>query len=131
MLIKNNPLPLENNLKFTTLLEATRMNSNVGLAHAILMVRPGVKFEQDENGRSPLSWAASNGWVEIIRSIVWLESRISSDQRDTSGRTSLSYAAQAELSGAAVQILVESGANPNSEDKFMRTPLSYAATIEI
>lgn len=125
--LKDNLLPIESDENSMTLLEATRMNNNIGLTHTMLMVRPSFKFEQDENGRSPLSWAASDGWVEIIRSVVWLKAKSEINQRDTSGHTSLFYAALAELSGETVLILVESGANPKSQARFLRPPSSYAA----
>ncbi|KAI9858396.1 MAG: hypothetical protein M1813_007500 [Trichoglossum hirsutum] len=109
----------------TTLLQAIRSgNIAVGL---LLLGRNGDDLSEiDEDGRAPLSWAATIGCLEITRSL--LEFNVEPDPRDQLGRTPLSYAAE---SGSAeiARLLIGNGAFPNSKDGTGRTALTWAAAM--
>jgi len=79
---------------------------------------------RDRNYRSPLSCAAENGFVAVVRLLVDDEKNI--DCRDTGLRTPLSYAAGNGHLGV-VKALLENGAYVETWDRTGRTPLSYAA----
>ncbi|KAI1121465.1 hypothetical protein F5Y10DRAFT_101072 [Nemania abortiva] len=81
-------------------------------------------FAPDAGDRTILSWAAQQGWPEMVKSALEIGDVI--DDRDRSKRTALSYAAEhghAEVVG----ILMKRGAQPLTEDSSRRAPLSYAA----
>ncbi|KAK8099830.1 ankyrin repeat-containing domain protein [Apiospora kogelbergensis] len=82
---------------------------------------------RDNNGRTPLSWAASGDYVDGIR-ILLETGRVDPDTRDNNGRTPLSWAVEFErLDG--MMILLETGrVDPDARDNNGRTPLSWAST---
>ena len=79
---------------------------------------------QDQERRTPLSWAAKDGHAEVVR--LLLNKRAKLETQDKVGRTPLSWAAE---SGHAevVRLLLEWGAKLDSQDDWGRTPLSWAA----
>ncbi|KAK2771388.1 ankyrin repeat domain-containing protein 28 [Colletotrichum kahawae] len=81
-------------------------------------------LSRDDNDRTILSWAAEQGWPEIVKAALELGSQI--DYEDKLGRTPLSYAAKHGRVDV-VRILMKSHALPMVPDLFKRTPLSYAA----
>ncbi|RDW76457.1 ankyrin repeat domain-containing protein [Aspergillus mulundensis] len=112
----------QSQLQGSSILDAMRQNQHV---ETLALLRQGVNSNQvDEEGRTPLHWAAIRGWIEVL--IGLLEIGAAPDLEDKLQRTALSYAAE---SGnlRAVRVLIEAGAFPNKDDKARQTPLSYAA----
>ena len=107
----------------TSLLEVTQRNDTA--VSLLFLGRDGTDLTaSDSYGRTALSWAAANGCMEIVQSL--LELNMEPDAKDYSGRTPLSYAAETEVP-EMVELLLECGAFPNSKDDRGRTPLSFAA----
>ena len=81
---------------------------------------------KDENGRTPLSWAAAEGHDAVVRLLVERDD-VKADSKGESGRTPLSWAA-AGGHEAVVRLLVErDDVEADSKDRSGRTPLSWAA----
>ena len=80
---------------------------------------------QDSDGRTPLSWAAEEGYASIVR-LLLSRGDIVADSRDTYDRTSLSFAAERGHE-AIVRLLLNREVDVDSRDNMGRTPLSYAA----
>jgi ankyrin repeat protein/nucleoside-triphosphatase THEP1 len=78
------------------------------------------------HGRTPLSWAASYGFLSIARTLSCTRG-ILLDSRDTSGRTPLSHAAGNGNIDVVSLLLSCDGVDINSQDHNGRTPLSWAA----
>ncbi len=90
-----------------------------------LQLEKGAAVEsKDDDGRTPLSWAARNGH-EIVVTLL-LEKAANVGSRGNDGRTPLSWAA---LKGheAVVKLLLEKGGDVESKGNDGRTPLSWAA----
>ncbi|KAK2016916.1 ankyrin, partial [Colletotrichum eremochloae] len=79
---------------------------------------------QDDDGRTVLSWAAQQGWPEVVKAAIHIGSAI--DSEDKGGRTPLSYAAEHGRVHVA-QILMKSRALPTLFDGNRQTPLLHAA----
>lgn len=91
----------------------------------LLLEREGVEMDsKDRDGRTPLSWAVEEGYVEVVQML--LEKGAEVDSKDSKGRTSLSWAA-AYGRGEVMQLLFEKGAEVDSKDSEGRTSLSWAA----
>nr|XP_036589824.1 ankyrin repeat domain-containing protein 28 [Colletotrichum truncatum]KAF6801829.1 ankyrin repeat domain-containing protein 28 [Colletotrichum truncatum] len=77
---------------------------------------------RDGDGRTVLSWAAQQGWPEVVKAAIDIGSAIDSEDKDR--RTPLSYAAE-RGHGEIVRILMNNRALP--VDSSNRTPLSHAS----
>ncbi|KAK2002120.1 hypothetical protein LX36DRAFT_652618 [Colletotrichum falcatum] len=82
-------------------------------------------LDRDDDGRTALSWAAQQGWPEVVKAAISIGSVI--DSEDKRGRTPLSYAA-GHGRVDVVRILLKSGALPTLSDLHRRTPLLHAAS---
>ncbi|KAJ5401889.1 uncharacterized protein N7487_007785 [Penicillium crustosum] len=80
---------------------------------------------RDIKGRTPLSWAAENGYDTVAKQL--LETDVDIDAEGDSGRTALSWAAENGHS-AVVKQLLEAGVDGEPKDDSGRTALSWAAT---
>ena len=75
---------------------------------------------------SPLIWASMKGYKEMVKLLLNMKN-IETDMRCPKGRTALSYAAE-QGHTEIVRLLLEAGADPNSQDVLRRTPLQWAGS---
>ena len=80
----------------------------------------------DKGGRTPLSWAASNGRDGVVKLLLGRED-VSSDRPDNDGRTPLSWAAGNGCDEVVKLLLGWEDVSPDTPDDHGRTPLSWAA----
>jgi ankyrin repeat protein len=108
----------------TALLLGVRKTDNVELVRFLYERAPALLDERDTAGRTPLSWAAEQGHLSVLRFLGERGAMI--DTRDASGHTPLF---QAVLAGQreAAQFLIERGANVNVRDQYGDTPLMMAS----
>lgn len=94
------------------------------MASALYHLRSPAANQQDEEGKSTLSWAAERGWYVVVRGLIELGAV--ARQADTLARTPLHFAA---LGGdmETFNHLLEQGVDVDCRDSNRRTPLSYAA----
>jgi ankyrin repeat protein len=113
----------------TTFLHVASMNGLLSVLSAIFNSDKGASPDpKDSNSRTPLSWAATNGHMGVVK--LLLRQDIVLDSKDSRyGRTPLSWAVK-HGHQAVVKLLIENGANPDSKSRFNRTPLLFAAENE-
>ena len=90
----------------------------------LLEAKPEVD-SKDDDGRTPLSWAAENGHEGIVKLLLEAKANINSKD-DFGGQTPLSWAAE-NGNKDVVKLLLEAKADVNLEDNNGRTPVSWAA----
>jgi len=83
--------------------------------------------EEDFSGRTPLSWATSNGHEGVVKILLGRE-EVNPDKPDRLGQTPLSYAALAGHEGAVKIPPRREEVNSDWPDDDGRTPLSCAAS---
>jgi ankyrin repeat protein len=96
----------------------------------IMMGARGIKIplnRSSQDDRSPLSWAAGNGWLEFLKSSPTGVAGL--DKEDGSGRSPLSWAAGNGCDEIVGFILKEGRGliDPHRPDESGRTPLSWAS----
>ena len=93
-------------------------------ASGLLVARDDVGSDsKDDNGRTPLSWAAGHGQETAVK-LLLDSGKVDADSKDKYGRTPLSHAAE-KGHEAVVKLLVErDDVEADSNDKYNRTPLS-------
>ncbi|KAJ7589343.1 hypothetical protein C8J56DRAFT_32657 [Mycena floridula] len=99
----------------------------LGLDHTLellLSQDPTHATDIDTRGRTPLSYAAQRGHIDIVK--LLLEENSDPNICDKDQHTPLSYAAQ-QGHIDIVKLLLEENADPNICNKDQHTPLSYAA----
>ena len=79
---------------------------------------------RDDEGRSPLHWAADGGHAGVIAALLAMGAEV--DAVDDEGQTALHYAATVE-SAESCRLLLEAGADPEAEDDDGDTPESLGA----
>jgi hypothetical protein len=101
-----------------------------GLEEAVkaLLMRRRELDAKDSRGRTPLSYAAENGYEAIVKLLLAIEG-VDADSKTTgaynAGRTPLSFAAERGHE-AVVKLLLGKGVNIDSKDYSGRTPMSFA-----
>ncbi len=107
------------------LIEAARFGDQEGV---IRNIAKGALLEcTDVDDKTPLMWAASEGWVEIVTLLVGAGADVNFANRH--GSTALIEAA---LQGQerCVEVLLNSGADPNARERVLEaTALMYASFI--
>jgi len=98
-----------------------------------LVEEAGADVESKDNisaftsgGRTPLSWAAGNGHLEVVALLVE-EAGADVESKDNRGRTTLSWAAENGHLDVVKVLVREGGADVESRDEDGQTPLSFAA----
>jgi len=79
----------------------------------------------DENGRTPLSYAAQSGYEGVVK-LLLERGGVDPDSLDEDGRTPLSHAAENKREGVVRLLLQREDVDPNLLDETNRTPLMYA-----
>jgi len=98
-----------------------------GVKEAInALLKKGIQADSnDNNGRTPLSWAALEGQASVMQQLLETGT-VETDSKDSDGRTPLSFAAEGGHE-AVVQLLLTKKVDADSKDSDGRTPLSWAA----
>ena len=81
---------------------------------------------QDEEGRSPLHFAARRGNIELAKHIINLLPSHSINQADCNGQTAFHYAAESKRV-EIIDVLKDSGMDIHSKDQQQRSLLHHAA----
>jgi ankyrin repeat protein len=116
--------PYDMTVKEPALHIACYLGIDVWVQH--ILASPAVRTNlRDEDGRTPLSWAATYGYEAVVKSMLEIGS-VEVDLEDNQGRTPLSRAVERGHE-AVIKLLLETReVNVNSKDVDGRTPLSYA-----
>ena len=80
---------------------------------------------KDDNGQTPLSWAAEYGHEAVVK--LLLSRDVAADPQSKHGRTPISYAAEKGHEAVVKLLLSRDDVAADSQDTYDRTPLSYAA----
>ncbi|KAI3855877.1 hypothetical protein MKX03_011532 [Papaver bracteatum] len=100
--------------------------SAAAIDHVIGVGIPGIlENTEDDDGRSAIHYAAAGGRVNVLKYLVE-EIKLDVDVKTNSGKTPLSCAS-VEGRLAAVEYLLEMGANPEIQDDTSRCPLHHVA----
>ncbi len=79
--------------------------------------------QKDENGQTPLHYAAESGYTEVAQTLIERGARVES--RDNEGRSPLHLAAETGYT-PMMDLLITKGARVHSQDKNGRVALHYA-----
>ncbi|RPA82478.1 ankyrin, partial [Ascobolus immersus RN42] len=102
------------------------------LGWAALKGRAGVKVYRDirdVRGRTPLCNAAIYGHASVVELLLTAVPDVDINSVDRNQRTPLSYCARRGHK-AVVELLLKAGADPNIEDSYQKSPLSYAVDVK-
>jgi serine/threonine protein kinase len=83
-----------------------------------------VNVKDQNNGRTPMSYAAGNGHSDVVKLLLQAGAEV--DLPDEDGRTPMSYAAKNGHSHLVTSLL-QTGAKVDAKDLRQRTPISHAA----
>ena len=99
-------------------------NGDLERVKSLLKEHPGLAFSKDDNGETPLHWAAGNGHTEVAA--LLLASHAEVNAKDNGGDTPLHEASGKGFSDT-VRLLLTNHADVNLKDNHGYTPLHYAA----
>jgi ankyrin repeat protein len=92
---------------------------------AILHDNPGLVFSKDDDGKTPLHYASTQGQKDVVEML--LARKVDVNARDKDGGTPLYYAAKYG-SKDVVELLLANKAEVDAKDNDGRTPLYAAAS---
>ena len=130
--VKNKVEPFPNRLPLRSHL--VHIVSQYGLIEPLCMIlqragQVGADIDaKNDEGRTPLSYAAGNGNETIVKLLVERDD-VNVDSRDIDGQTPLSYAAQYGRNAIVKLLIKRDDVNVNSKDNYGRTPLLYAVEL--
>jgi ankyrin repeat protein len=104
-------------------------SSQSSYRHVLASIRPDDMrpfVARDHLGRSIIHFAAQRGNIEILRSLIDINSDIDINCKDRDGQTVLHYAVESKRVDA-IKLLVSKGADVNAVDLRGRTPMHRAA----
>lgn len=111
LLLENGSNAAVTNKERCALLTRASSKGHIGAVQLLLVTSGAVLIsEEDEHGRTALSWAAANGHKAVVQ-VLLDTSKIGIASRDKTGRTPLQWAAE-RGHGDVVQLLLEKGAKP-------------------
>ncbi|KAK6525319.1 hypothetical protein TWF694_005462 [Orbilia ellipsospora] len=97
----------------------------IDLATALIEAKADIEAKDNEDGQTPLAWAAKNGHQVVVQLLI--EAGANIDPRDYYNKTPLLWAAERGHQAAA-QLLLEAGADTEAKNERQRqTPLLWAA----
>ncbi|KAJ4404328.1 hypothetical protein N0V82_010523 [Gnomoniopsis sp. IMI 355080] len=109
----------------------TALSAAAQNGHALvvaLLISQGANVQvQGANGESPLWWASRNGYDNVVGQLLSaMRDKASVDTPDCDGQTPLSAAAQ-QGRAEVVGLLLEEGANPDTETVYGMSPYDFAS----
>ena len=111
----------------TTLLHVASRYCLISLVEIILNSDNDININsEDENGQTPLLWAARKGYEAVVR-LLLEQDDVKADSKDHYGETPLSWAAYKGHDAVVRLLLPRDDVKANSKDEYGRTPLSSAA----
>ena len=93
---------------------------------ALLKDHPDLVFNKDNDGRSPLHWAANSGHKDVVELLLTNKAEVNA--KDNNGGTPLLYATAGARWNVA-QLLLANKAEVNAKDSDGRSPLHWAASM--
>ena len=96
----------------------------VDRAMSILLEKGAKADSKDNDGRTPLSYAAQSGHEAIVKLLLTREG-VDADLKGNDGQTPLSCAAQSGHEAIVKLLLAREGVDADSKDNDGQTPLSY------
>ncbi|RSL48629.1 hypothetical protein CEP54_012835, partial [Fusarium duplospermum] len=110
----------------TSLFHSAISNSHLGVARILLASDVFDADATDKNGRSPLSYAAYDGYVEAVE-VLLQRYKADVNSKDHELKTPLSRAVESGHEKVVELLLRDPNIDVNSKDLTQRAPLSYAA----
>jgi len=100
-------------------------NGNIHHVRKLLNSGTNVNLRNNQEGQTPLSFAAKGGHLDIVRLLISRGAHVNA--RDTASRISPLMGAAAEGHIQVIRELVKAGAYVNARSEFGETPIMFAA----
>jgi hypothetical protein len=114
--------------EFPKLMTGFHLAAYFGVVEVVAeLVRNGIKIDaKDEEGQTPLIYAAMNGHDAMVQRLL-ATGQVNADLKDIYGNTPLIYAASNGHDAIVERLLATGQVNADLKDLFGQTPLSHAA----